>query len=57
MVKKVCATVRWEESMQYAVATGGGEFLEVGPGKVLSAMMRRIAPHVKVLALDEILDF
>jgi [acyl-carrier-protein] S-malonyltransferase len=56
LIKQVCAPVRWEESMQYAVAHGGEEFLEVGPGKVLSAMMRRIAPHVKVLGLDEVLD-
>jgi [acyl-carrier-protein] S-malonyltransferase len=55
LVQQVCAPVRWEESMQYAVAQGAEAFLEVGPGKVLSAMMRRIAPHVQVLVLDEIL--
>jgi [acyl-carrier-protein] S-malonyltransferase len=43
LIRQVCAPVRWEESMQYAVAQGGTEFLEVGPGKVLSTMMRRIA--------------
>jgi acyl transferase domain-containing protein len=41
--------------MQYAVAQGGTEFLEVGPGKVLSTMMRRIAAHVQVLDLDAML--
>jgi [acyl-carrier-protein] S-malonyltransferase len=56
LVKQVCAPVRWEESMQYAVAQGGTEFLEAGPGKVLSTMMRRIASHVRVLGLDEVLE-
>jgi hypothetical protein len=41
--------------MQYAVTQGGEAFLEVGPGKVLSAMMRRIAPQVQVLVLDDLL--
>jgi len=55
LIRQVCAPVRWEESMQYAVAQGGTEFLEVGPGKVLATMMRRIAAQVKVLDLDDML--
>jgi [acyl-carrier-protein] S-malonyltransferase len=55
LAQQVCAPVCWEESMQYAAAQGCEAFLEVGPGKVLSTMMRRIAPHVRILALDEVL--
>jgi [acyl-carrier-protein] S-malonyltransferase len=51
----VCAPVRWEESMHYAVAQGCEALLEVGPGTILSAMMRRIAPQVQVLTLDDML--
>lgn len=56
LVAQVCAPVRWEEAMRYAVAQGCDTLLEVGPGKVLSALMRRIAPQVQVLALDEVLE-
>ena len=55
LVQQVCAPVRWEEAMRYAVAQGCDALLEVGPGKTLSGMMKRIAPQVEVLALDEFL--
>jgi [acyl-carrier-protein] S-malonyltransferase len=53
LVQQVCAPVRWEEAMRYAVAQGCDALLEVGPGKALSGMMKRIAPEVEVLSLDE----
>jgi len=56
LVQQVCAPVRWAESMQYAVAQECETLLEVGPGKVLAGLMRRIAPQVKVLMLEEVLD-
>lgn len=55
LVAQVCAPVHWDASMRYAVAQGCETLLEVGPGKVLSTLMRRIAPQVQVLALDEVL--
>jgi [acyl-carrier-protein] S-malonyltransferase len=56
LVQQVCAPVRWEEAMRYAVAQGCDALLEVGPGKVLSGMMKRIAPQVEVLALEAFLQ-
>ena len=53
LVEQVCAPVRWEESMNYAVAQGCDTLLEVGPGVVLGRMMGRIAPQVEVLALPD----
>jgi [acyl-carrier-protein] S-malonyltransferase len=55
LVAQVCAPVQWEASMRYAVAQGCDTLLEVGPGRVLSTLMRRIAPQVQVLVLDEVL--
>lgn len=55
LINQVCAPVRWEDSMRYAVAQGCESFLEVGPGTVLSGMMRRIAPQVDILDLDTLL--
>lgn len=53
LIQQVCAPVRWEESMNYAVAQGCDTLLEVGPGAVLGRMMGRIAPQVEVLALSD----
>ena len=53
LIDQVCAPVRWEESMNYAVAQGCDTLLEVGPGNVLGRMMGRIAPQVEVLALSD----
>jgi [acyl-carrier-protein] S-malonyltransferase len=53
--QQVCAPVRWEEAMRYAVAQGCEAFLEIGPGKALTGMMKRIAPEVHILALDTFL--
>jgi [acyl-carrier-protein] S-malonyltransferase len=52
LVQQVCAPVLWEDAMQYAVTHGCDALLEVGPGKALAGMMKRIAPQVEVLALD-----
>jgi [acyl-carrier-protein] S-malonyltransferase len=55
LVQQVCAPVRWEDAMRYAVTHGCDALLEVGPGKTLSGMMKRIAPQVEILALNTFL--
>jgi [acyl-carrier-protein] S-malonyltransferase len=55
LVEQVTSPVRWVEAMQYAIAQGCDTLLEVGPGHVLSNLMRRIDREVKVLTLDEML--
>ncbi|MGE5247713.1 MAG: ACP S-malonyltransferase [Verrucomicrobiota bacterium] len=42
LVRQVTAPVRWEESVRAMRAMGVAAFLEVGPGKVLSGLVRRI---------------
>ena len=48
LVEQVTAPVRWQESMETLVKMGVEAAVEVGPGKVLSALMRRIDRKVKV---------
>ncbi len=52
LIKQVCAPVRWEESMRYAVSQDCDALLEAGPGKVLGGMMGRIAPQVEVMPVS-----
>jgi [acyl-carrier-protein] S-malonyltransferase len=56
LIDQVCAPVRWEDSMCYAVEQGCESLLEIGPGTILSGMMRRIAPQVNVHELTACLD-
>jgi len=42
LIAQLTAPVRWTQSIQSMVADGGTEFVEVGPGKVLQGLMRKI---------------
>lgn len=48
LVEQVCAPVRWEESVAAMAAGGVRKFVEIGPGKVLSGLVKRIAKDVEV---------
>ncbi len=48
--------VRWEESVQSMVADGATRFVEVGPGKVLQGLVKRIAPNVEISGIDKSTD-
>lgn len=43
LVAQVCAPVRWAQSVEEMVRLGVGTFVEIGPGKVLSGLVKRIS--------------
>jgi [acyl-carrier-protein] S-malonyltransferase len=47
--------VGWVESVQYMASEGVTTFIEVGPGKVLSGLVKRIAPDAQALASEDLL--
>lgn len=51
---QVTGSVRWTESMQKLIADGHTTFLELGPGKVLAGLMKRIDKSVTVISVDDI---
>ncbi len=53
LVKQVDHPVRWEECMQKLLSTGANIVLEVGPGKVLSGLMRRISRDIKMANVED----
>jgi [acyl-carrier-protein] S-malonyltransferase len=63
LVGQVDGAVRWEESVRFMAGAGVDRALEIGPGKVLAGLARRIAKEVRVLsvgsasALDEVSAF
>jgi len=52
LVKQVDHPVRWEESMGEFVARGVGTVVEIGPGRVLTGLMKRISRDVKTANLE-----
>lgn len=51
--RQVTAPVRWAESMQKLIAEGVDVFVEVGPGKVLSGLMRQIDRNARCLHVED----
>jgi [acyl-carrier-protein] S-malonyltransferase len=54
LVTQVWSPVRWEESMQKISGDGIEQTLEIGPGKVLSGLMKRINPKVETKNIEDI---
>lgn len=56
LFEQVTAPVRWEETIQNMVNDGVEEFFEIGPGKVLQGLVKRITPQIKCTTLDKFSD-
>jgi [acyl-carrier-protein] S-malonyltransferase len=53
LYRQVSAPVRWSESMELLIGKGIGTFIEVGPGKVLTGLMRQISREVTCLNVED----
>jgi len=51
LIAQVTGTVRWRESVEFMAAAGVTKFYEVGAGKVLSGLIKRLAEGVSVSAI------
>jgi len=54
LVAQVSSPVRWEESMRRMIKEGIEQVLEIGPGKVLSGLMKRIDPKIEIKNIEDI---
>jgi len=52
LVKQIESRVRWRESVLLMIENGVTQFIEIGPGKVLSGLVKRIDKNVKVSAIN-----
>tara|TARA_B100000925_G_scaffold290499_1_gene275851 strand:- start:909 stop:1841 length:933 start_codon:yes stop_codon:yes gene_type:complete len=52
LVKQIESRVRWRESVIFMIKNGTDQFIEIGPGKVLSGLIKRIDKNVKVNAIN-----
>ncbi len=53
LVRQVTAPVRWEESMQKLHALGCEAAIEIGPGRVLAGLLKRIAPGMPCVSVSD----
>jgi len=54
LVKQIVSRVRWRESVLYMIEQGVNEFIEIGPGKVLSGLVKRIDDKVSSKSINTI---
>ena len=52
LIKQIESRVRWRESIFYMIKNGVNHFIEIGPGKVLSSLIKRIDKTVIVDAIN-----
>jgi len=48
---QITSPVRWRETVEYLAGGGAGEFIEIGPGTVLTGLAGRTAPEVPARAI------
>ena len=53
LCRQVCAPVRWTDSVQVLINKGVGLFVEVGPGRVLSGLVRQIDKSVRTANVED----
>ncbi len=56
LIRQVASPVRWEETIQAMAASGAKRFVEVGPGKVLSGLVRKIVKESSVVSVGSPAD-
>lgn len=54
LVTQVCAPVLWEQSVNTMTTQGVAKFVEIGPGKVLSGLVKRITKEVETTNIEDI---
>lgn len=54
LVKQLSMPVRWEESVAKALSSGTEAFVEIGPGKVLCGLLKRISREIKSFNIEDV---
>ncbi len=56
LIEQIEKPVRWRESIINIINSGNQKFIEIGPGKVLSGLVKRIDRNVKLIQVNNIGD-
>ena len=53
LISQISTCVQWSKSMDYMVTEGITKFIEIGPGRALSGMMKRFGQNVTTLSIND----
>ncbi len=53
LLRQLCNSVQWQRSIEYMIDNGVSRFIEIGPGKVLTGLVRRINRDVETLNIGD----
>ena len=56
LVNQITSRVRWRESVNYMIKKGVTDFIEIGPGKVLSGLVKKIDKDAKISNINSLED-
>ena len=54
--RQICSSVRWEQLIRNMIRDGFDTFVELGPGKTLTNLMKKIDPAVRALTAEQYLE-
>lgn len=53
LTRQICSPVRWQTIIENMAAGGIDTFIEAGPGKTLSGLIKRTLPNVRILSVSD----
>lgn len=56
LLKQLCNCIQWQRSIEYIASEGATTFIEIGPGKVLTGLIKRINKDVQTINIGDAQD-
>jgi [acyl-carrier-protein] S-malonyltransferase len=53
LLRQLCNCVQWQRSVEYMVGNGVSTFIEIGPGRVLAGLLKRIDRGVNIINIGD----
>jgi [acyl-carrier-protein] S-malonyltransferase len=53
LLKQLCSSVQWQRSVEFMAEQGVGKFIEIGPGKVLAGLIKRISKESEMVNIGD----
>ena len=54
LVNQLTSGVRWQSSVEYMIGNGVTTFIEIGPGRVLTGLIKRIDRNVRLININSL---
>ena len=54
LISQICGCVQWKRTVDYMIDSGVNEFIEVGPGRALSGMVKRISRRSQITSVGDL---